>query len=104
MHSCRHTYATLALASGANIIFVSKQLGDHSPAFTLQSYGHALPSESPDMGFADFSTPDVREPDRTGLEGQTVGPSPNRGSKRLNTALSIAVQEIRRIPAACGRP
>jgi hypothetical protein len=94
-----YTYATLALESGANIVFVSKQLGHHSPAFTLQVYGHALPSESPDMGFADFSTPDVREPDRTGHEGQTAGPSPNRGSKRLNTALSVADQEIQRISA-----
>jgi hypothetical protein len=52
------------------------------------------------MGFADFSTPDVRQTGRGGREGQTAEPTPNRGSKRLKTALSVAGQEIHRISAA----
>ncbi|UCG13595.1 MAG: site-specific integrase [Deltaproteobacteria bacterium] len=45
MHDLRHTYATLRIAKGDNILDVSKQLGHHSVAFTLDRYGHWMPGE-----------------------------------------------------------
>jgi len=38
----RHTYATLALQNGADVLTVSRALGHHDPGFTLREYGHVL--------------------------------------------------------------
>ena len=38
-HDLRHTYASLLIAQGLNIVFVSRQLGHSSPRFTLDIYG-----------------------------------------------------------------
>jgi integrase len=43
-HDLRHTAATLMLLKGISIMAVSKMLGHSSVAFTLQTYGHVLPS------------------------------------------------------------
>ena len=56
LHDCRHTFATLAIASGQSLRFVADQLGHASPAFTLKTYAHALPLEAGDMDFADFGS------------------------------------------------
>ncbi len=59
LHATRHTWATLALASGkASVRWVADQLGHHSPEFTLRTYTHALRDEAPDLSFADFSLGD----------------------------------------------
>ena len=39
-HDMRHSYATAALQSGSNIKALQKNLGHHSPAFTLATYAH----------------------------------------------------------------
>jgi len=44
-HTLRHTYASLQLARGVNIVQLSRVLGHHSPAFTLSVYTHLLPGE-----------------------------------------------------------
>jgi integrase len=44
-HDLRHTYATLRIAKGDNIVDVSKQLGHHKVAFTLDKYAHWMPGE-----------------------------------------------------------
>jgi integrase len=44
-HTLRHTYASLQLASGANVLQLSRALGHHSPAFTLNVYCHLLPGD-----------------------------------------------------------
>lgn len=44
-HTLRHTYASLQLAHGVNIVQLSRVLGHHSPAFTLSVYTHLLPGE-----------------------------------------------------------
>src|SRR5262249_55956129 len=40
LHDLRHTYASILVAQGANIAFVSRQLGHTSPATTLGVYTH----------------------------------------------------------------
>ena len=44
-HDLRHTYATLRVAKGDNIVDISNQLGHHDPGFTLKAYAHWLPGE-----------------------------------------------------------
>jgi integrase len=43
MHDLRHTYATLRISKGDNILDVSKQLGHHSVKITLDIYCHWMP-------------------------------------------------------------
>ena len=45
IHDLRHTYATLRIAKGDNILDVSRQLGHHSVAFTIDKYAHWMPGE-----------------------------------------------------------
>ena len=39
-HDLRHTFASLLIAEGANVVFVSRQLGHANPAITLSVYAH----------------------------------------------------------------
>jgi integrase len=41
----RHTFASLLIAGGANITFVSRQLGHSSSQITLSVYAHLLDRE-----------------------------------------------------------
>lgn len=45
IHDLRHTYASLLLQGGVELLYVSQQLGHHSGSFTLQVYGHLLPRD-----------------------------------------------------------
>lgn len=47
-HTLRHTYASLQLARGANIVQLSRALGHHSASFTLDTYIHLLDGEDAD--------------------------------------------------------
>lgn len=38
-HDLRHCFASLLIAQGLNVVFVSRQLGHASPRFTLDTYG-----------------------------------------------------------------
>jgi integrase len=38
-HDLRHTYASLLIAQGLNVVFVSRQLGHSAASFTLDVYG-----------------------------------------------------------------
>ena len=40
MHSLRHTFASLLIANGLNVVFVSRQLGHANPTVTLSTYAH----------------------------------------------------------------
>lgn len=43
LHGLRHTYASLLLAGGAPLVYVSQQLGHSSPHVTATVYSHWLP-------------------------------------------------------------
>jgi integrase len=44
-HTFRHTFASMHLAAGTNLLQLSRALGHHSAAFTLSRYTHLLPGE-----------------------------------------------------------
>lgn len=45
-HECRHTYASLMLAAGIDIVKVSKWMGHSSIQITVDRYGHLLPGDA----------------------------------------------------------
>ena len=57
LHCARHTYASMALASGKSIRWVADQLGHSNPELTLRTYAHVIPNEETDLGFAEFAFP-----------------------------------------------
>ncbi len=44
-HDLRHTYASLLIADGVDVVRVSRSLGHANPSITLKVYGHALPPQ-----------------------------------------------------------
>jgi integrase len=44
-HTFRHTFASMHLKRGTNLLQLSRALGHHSPAFTLSRYTHLLPGD-----------------------------------------------------------
>ena len=40
LHSLRHTHASMLIASGVDILTISRRLGHSSPTITLSVYGH----------------------------------------------------------------
>ncbi len=45
-HDLRHTYASQLLCNGANILYVSQQLGHANPQVTMRIYSHWIPNDS----------------------------------------------------------
>ncbi|MGO9343404.1 MAG: tyrosine-type recombinase/integrase [Acidimicrobiales bacterium] len=52
LHDCRHTAASLMLASGVPVKVVSELLGHSSPTITLSIYAHTLPGMAHEAGAA----------------------------------------------------
>ena len=46
MHDLRHCFASMLIREGADVVFVSRQLGHSSPAITLSIYAHLFDSEA----------------------------------------------------------
>jgi integrase len=44
VHDLRHTYATIALSSGAHAKVVAERLGHSTIGITLDTYSHVLPA------------------------------------------------------------
>src|SRR5262245_40235566 len=89
-HDLRHTFASLLIAEGLHIVYVSRQLGHSAPSFTLNVYSHLFDrieharraSEALEAGFSTLlvptppgigehlcvapGEPDIRRPDMTG--------------------------------------
>lgn len=51
-HALRHTAASLAIASGANVKVVQQMLGHKSATMTLDQYGHLFPDQLDVVGAA----------------------------------------------------
>jgi integrase len=47
-HTFRHTFASLHLAAGTNVLQLSRLMGHHSPEFTLRVYAHLIPGDEPE--------------------------------------------------------
>jgi integrase len=45
-HSLRHTFASLHIYRGTNVVQLQKLLGHHSASFTLDRYTHLMPGEA----------------------------------------------------------
>ncbi len=45
-HDLRHTFASQLLCNGANILYVSQQLGHANPGITMKIYSHWIPNKS----------------------------------------------------------
>ncbi len=45
-HDLRHTFASQLLCNGANILYVSKQLGHANPQITMKIYSHWIPNDN----------------------------------------------------------
>jgi integrase len=60
-HTLRHTYASLQIARGANVVQLSRALGHHSASFTLDTYIHLLDGE--DVDALDLADEVAAEPD-----------------------------------------
>jgi integrase len=44
-HDLRHTFASLLIARGLDVVFVSRQLGHADPSITLRVYAHLFDAE-----------------------------------------------------------
>jgi integrase len=45
-HDLRHTFASILIREGADVVFVARQLGHANPAITLRVYAHLFDSEN----------------------------------------------------------
>jgi integrase len=65
-HQMRHTFASLLLAAGEPITYVSQQLGHRDPSITLRVYSHWLPDTTARKGVdrLDDTLPNVARRDR----------------------------------------
>jgi integrase len=80
-HTLRHTCATLLFRHGLNAGQVQLWLGHHSPAFTLATYVHLLPSDLPEP-------PAVFDQlaGRGERDGYTMGTQPDETGRDTDTA------------------
>ena len=80
LHDLRHTCASLAISSGANIKVVQKLLGHKSAVLTLDKYGHLFPDDLDAVADAfDAAAESTADPLRT-------GPVPKRRSGPVEIA------------------
>jgi len=58
LHGLRHTFASILLSEGANLFYVSKQLGHSSINITSNVYGHFIPTKgNRAVDLLDFAAP-----------------------------------------------
>jgi integrase len=50
LHECRHTFASLMIAAGANVKAISVYMGHANIAITLDKYGHLMPGNEDEAG------------------------------------------------------
>ncbi|WP_234783129.1 tyrosine-type recombinase/integrase [Mycolicibacter sinensis] len=80
LHDLRHTCASLAIKSGANIKVVQRLLGHKSAVLTLDRYGHLFPDDLDAIALAfDAATRTTADALRTNLPLNTIRP-PRKGA------------------------
>ncbi len=47
-HDLRHTFASLLIDQGENVVYIQKQLGHSKPTVTLDIYGHLMEKHRPE--------------------------------------------------------
>ena len=59
-YQTRHTFASLAITSGENIGWVSKQMGHKDAGFTYRTYARFIDEDAPEAGdkFASLINPE----------------------------------------------
>jgi integrase len=69
-HDLRHTYASLKIEQGENIVYISNQMGHSKVSTTLDIYGHMIKTDNhqsacglEEMVFQNFGSKMVAEPD-----------------------------------------
>lgn len=85
LHSLRHAFASLLIAKGLNVVFVSRQLGHSSPAITLRVYAHLF--EQADHAVA------AREALQASYEAMTRVARPSVTQKRPLQARPVVASE-----------
>ncbi len=92
-YDLRHTYASLLLAEGAPITFVSHQLGHRSPDTTLRFYTRWLPSTGRSFaGLVDRKAPSATDSEEVGTKvGTNTGTEGTASSQVVDV-----VGELRR--------
>ncbi len=69
MYDCRHTFASVLLARGANLVYVAKMLGHSDPSTTLKHYSHWMETES--VRYADLLDQPAAECEREEMKAST---------------------------------
>lgn len=67
-HTFRHTCATMLFRRGWNAAQVQRFLGHHSPAFTLSTFVHLLPSDLPQPTFEPLQVGNTRATEATSTD------------------------------------
>jgi integrase len=80
-HTLRHTCASLLIESGLNVLRLQRWMGHHSPAFTLEVYGHLL--DGGDLGPPLDLRAEVHAPIRA---RHTATPGVDQGLRRTQPA------------------
>jgi len=99
LHDARHTYASLALASGKSVRWVASQLGHANPELTLRVYAHALREEETDLSFLDFGG--TKRHPRGTKQAASAGErkprraTPRRGSRKLERETGLEPATLR---------
>jgi integrase len=83
-HTFRHTFASLKIAAGTNVVELSRLLGHYSPAFTLKKYAHLIPGDEGTAldldaelaGVAGSMDGSTQEAARGGTERKSIGGNP----------------------------
>jgi Phage integrase family len=64
LHDCRHTFASLLIAQGLDVVFISRQLGHSTAATTLRVYAHLIRQGQPCEQHEGRPLRSVRQPPR----------------------------------------
>lgn len=92
-HDLRHTFASLLIAGGGNVVFVSRQLGHSSPDITLRVYAHLFDAAE----HAQRASSALEAGFGAVLDGKEMESS---GGNAPQTAAPVTGENVARLPAS----